>query len=79
MTSMISRLDSKQPSRRWRRPCDYGHWQLIRLAVLLDIAQDATIILDFMLQRFTRLVGEMRVYPDRMRENLFGEMLQRLS
>ncbi|HWV36967.1 MAG TPA: adenylosuccinate lyase, partial [Vulgatibacter sp.] len=34
------------------------------------IAPDATILADFMLHRFTRLVAEMRVYPERMRENL---------
>jgi adenylosuccinate lyase len=34
------------------------------------IAPDATIALDFMLHRFTRLVSELRVYPERMRENL---------
>ncbi|HEY0839411.1 MAG TPA: adenylosuccinate lyase [Vulgatibacter sp.] len=34
------------------------------------IAPDATILADFMLHRFTRLVAEMRVYPERMQENL---------
>lgn len=34
------------------------------------IGPDATILADFMLHRFTRLVAEMRVYPERMEENL---------
>jgi adenylosuccinate lyase len=34
------------------------------------IAPDATVTLDFMLHRFAKLVDEMRVYPERMRENL---------
>lgn len=34
------------------------------------IGPDATILADFMLHRFTRLVADMRVYPERMRENL---------
>ncbi|MHB1846890.1 MAG: adenylosuccinate lyase [Deltaproteobacteria bacterium] len=34
------------------------------------IAPDATILLDFMLSRFARLVGDLRVNADRMRENL---------
>ncbi|MHB8420412.1 MAG: adenylosuccinate lyase [Myxococcales bacterium] len=34
------------------------------------IAPDATIVLDFMLHRFTRLIADLRVYPDRMRHNL---------
>jgi len=34
------------------------------------IGPDATILADFMLFRFTRLVAEMRVYPERMQENL---------
>ncbi len=34
------------------------------------IAPDATVLLDFMLHRFARLVGDLRVYPERMRENL---------
>lgn len=34
------------------------------------IGPDATILAHFMLHRFTRLVAEMRVYPERMRENL---------
>ena len=34
------------------------------------IGPDATILADFMLYRFTRLVAEMRVYPERMQENL---------
>jgi len=34
------------------------------------IGPDATILADFMLHRFTRLVAEMRVYPERMQENL---------
>jgi adenylosuccinate lyase len=34
------------------------------------IAPDATIALDFMLDRFTRLIGELRVYPERMKQNL---------
>jgi adenylosuccinate lyase len=34
------------------------------------IAPDATIVLDFMLQRFAGLVENMRVYPQRMMENL---------
>lgn len=34
------------------------------------IGPDATILLDFMLSRFTGLVEKLIVYPDRMRENL---------
>jgi len=34
------------------------------------IAPDATIVLDFMLERFTRLVADLKVYPERMQENL---------
>jgi adenylosuccinate lyase len=34
------------------------------------IGPDATILLDFMLSRFTRLVDELVVYPERMIENL---------
>jgi adenylosuccinate lyase len=34
------------------------------------IGPDATILLDFMLHRFTRLVDELVVYPERMLENL---------
>jgi adenylosuccinate lyase len=34
------------------------------------IAPDATIVLDFMLRRFTRLVADLRVYPERMLRNL---------
>jgi len=34
------------------------------------IGPDATILLDFMLSRFTRLVDELVVYPERMLENL---------
>jgi adenylosuccinate lyase len=34
------------------------------------IAPDATIVLDFMLRRFTRLVADLRVYPEVMRRNL---------
>lgn len=34
------------------------------------IGPDATILADFMLYRFTRLVADMRVYPERMQENL---------
>ncbi len=34
------------------------------------IGPDATILADFMLHRFTRLVAEMRVYPERMQENI---------
>jgi adenylosuccinate lyase len=34
------------------------------------IGPDATITLDFMLHRFTKLVEEMKVYPERMAENL---------
>jgi adenylosuccinate lyase len=34
------------------------------------ICPDATILLDFMLSRFTRLVDELVVYPERMLENL---------
>jgi adenylosuccinate lyase len=34
------------------------------------IGPDATILLDFMLSRFARLVDELVVYPDRMLENL---------
>ena len=34
------------------------------------IAPDATILLDFMLNRFTALVGKLVVYPDRMLANL---------
>jgi adenylosuccinate lyase len=34
------------------------------------IGPDATIAMDFMLDRFARLVADLRVYPERMRENL---------
>lgn len=34
------------------------------------IAPDACIVIDFMLHRFTGIVKNLRVYPDRMRENL---------
>jgi len=34
------------------------------------IAPDATIALDFALQRFARMIEDLRVYPERMRENL---------
>jgi adenylosuccinate lyase len=34
------------------------------------IGPDATVLLDFMLHRFTRLIGDLRVYPERMKENL---------
>jgi len=34
------------------------------------IAPDATIALDFALHRFARMVEDLRVYPERMRENL---------
>jgi adenylosuccinate lyase len=34
------------------------------------IGPDATVTLDFMLHRFTKLVEEMKVYPERMAENL---------
>ncbi len=34
------------------------------------IGPDATILLDFMLNRFDRLVDELIVYPERMRENI---------
>jgi adenylosuccinate lyase len=34
------------------------------------IGPDSTILLDFMLSRFTRLVDELVVYPERMLENL---------
>jgi adenylosuccinate lyase len=34
------------------------------------IAPDATIVLDFMLQRFARLIEDLRVYPERMKKNL---------
>jgi adenylosuccinate lyase len=34
------------------------------------IGPDATIALDFALHRFARLVDDLRVYPERMRENL---------
>jgi adenylosuccinate lyase len=34
------------------------------------IAPDATIALDFALQRFARMIDDLRVYPERMRENL---------
>ena len=34
------------------------------------IGPDATILADFMLYRFTRLVADMRVYPERMAENM---------
>ena len=37
------------------------------------IGPDACIVADFMLERFARLVEQMRVYPERMRKNL--EML----
>ncbi len=44
---------------------DISHSSVERL-----IGPDATIALDFMLDRFTRLVSELRVYPERMLENL---------
>jgi len=34
------------------------------------IAPDATILLDYMLARFTRIVRELVVYPERMKQNL---------
>jgi len=34
------------------------------------IAPDATVTLDFMLHRFAGLIDGLRVYPERMRENL---------
>ena len=34
------------------------------------IGPDATVTLDFMLHRFARLVEDLRVYPERMKENL---------
>jgi adenylosuccinate lyase len=34
------------------------------------IGPDATIVLDFMLHRFARLIEDLRVYPERMRHNL---------
>ncbi len=34
------------------------------------IGPDATVLLDFMLHRFTRLIRDLRVYPERMKENL---------
>jgi len=34
------------------------------------IGPDATIVLDFMLARFAGLIQDLRVYPERMRENL---------
>jgi adenylosuccinate lyase len=34
------------------------------------IGPDATIALDFGLSRFARMIEDLRVYPDRMRENL---------
>jgi len=34
------------------------------------IAPDATILLDFMLDRVTEILGRLTVYPERMRENL---------
>jgi adenylosuccinate lyase len=34
------------------------------------IAPDATILLDFMLQRMTYVIGELAVYPENMRRNL---------
>ena len=34
------------------------------------IGPDATILLDFMLSRFTGLVGKLIVYPERMQHNL---------
>jgi adenylosuccinate lyase len=34
------------------------------------IAPDATILADFMLQRFTPLIRNLRVYPERMAKNL---------
>ena len=34
------------------------------------IAPDATLVLDFALQRFARMVEDLRVYPERMRQNL---------
>ena len=44
---------------------DISHSSVERVA-----APDATILLDFMLRRFARLIEELRVYPDRMRKNL---------
>ena len=34
------------------------------------ICPDATILCDFMLHRFAKLIGNLRVYPERMRHNL---------
>jgi len=34
------------------------------------IAPDATVLLDFMLTRFGRLIRDLKVYPERMRQNL---------
>jgi adenylosuccinate lyase len=34
------------------------------------IGPDAAVLLDFMLHRFTRLIADLRVYPERMEENL---------
>jgi adenylosuccinate lyase len=34
------------------------------------IGPDATIALDFALHRFARMIDDLRVYPERMRENL---------
>jgi adenylosuccinate lyase len=34
------------------------------------IGPDATMVLDFMLQRFARLMEDLRVYPERMKHNL---------
>jgi len=34
------------------------------------IAPDATVLLDFMLTRFARLMRDLKVYPERMRQNL---------
>jgi adenylosuccinate lyase len=34
------------------------------------VGPDATVLLDFMLHRFTRLIADLRVYPERMAENL---------
>ncbi|HYV44088.1 MAG TPA: adenylosuccinate lyase, partial [Myxococcaceae bacterium] len=34
------------------------------------IGPDATVLMDFMLHRFTRLIADLRVYPERMKENL---------
>jgi len=34
------------------------------------IGPDATVLLDFMLHRFTRLIADLRVYPEQMEKNL---------